>query len=197
MADLTTLLSYVHTGLAVLLRMSQSAEGATAILSAGLFASIRDSQLFATDPDIGLDVDNAEALGNFYRLLASLLRVVIGVVVTKGARNQQVIAQARKFLDENRQCMQGVFKAANRGGDKVPASTREALEDLVDGFTVLISASGFLEVSINCDTTDGSSMMGGFSFLLTRLRIRLMKSRWGRDRWVSYSLEQGTDTREY
>lgn len=108
-----------------------------------------------------------------------------------------MIAQARKFLDENRQCMQGVFKAANRGGDKVPASTREALEDLVDGFTVLISASGFLEVSIDCDTTDGSSMMGGFSFLLTRLRIRLMKSRWGRDRWVSYSLEQGTDTREY
>ncbi|KAL1302377.1 hypothetical protein AAFC00_002780 [Neodothiora populina] len=143
--DLTTLLSYVHTGLAVLLRASQSNDGATAILESGLFSAIRDSQLFATDPDIGLDVDNAEALENFYRLLTSLLRVIVSVVITKGPRNQQIIAQARQFLNDNRQCMQGVFKAANRG-EKLSTEGRKALEELVDGFTVLISASGFLEV---------------------------------------------------
>lgn len=150
--DLSTLLSYVHTGLAVLLRASQSTEGASTILESGLFSAIRDSQLFATDPDIGLDVDNAEALENFYRLLSSLLRVIISVVVTKGARNQQVIAQARQFLNENRQCMQGVFKAANRG-EKLTVKGKEALEELVDGYTVLISASGFLEVSYELITT--------------------------------------------
>lgn len=146
--DLSTLLSYVHTSLAVLLRASQSPDGATAILESGLFSAIRDSQLFATDPDIGLEVDNAEALENFYRLLTSLLRVIVSVVVTKGARNLQVIAQARQFLTENRQCMQGVFKAANRG-EKLSVAGRAALEDIVDGFTVLISTSGFLEVSLD------------------------------------------------
>lgn len=146
--DLATMLSYVHTGLAVLVRASQSTEGATAILESGLFSAVRDSQLFATDPDIGLDVDNAEALENFYKLLTALLRVVVGVVVTKGARNQQIIAQARHFLLENRQCMQGVFKAANRSSsEKMSVSGRAALEELVDGFTVLICTSGFLEVS--------------------------------------------------
>lgn len=134
--------------MAVLLRLSQSTPGATALLEAGLFSAIRDSQLFATDPDIGLDVENPEALENFYKLLTSLLRVVVSVVVAKGQRNQQVIAQARLFLETNRQCMQGVFKASQRADIALGQSGREALESLVDGFVVLISACGFLEVSL-------------------------------------------------
>lgn len=146
--DLSGILSYIHTSLAVLLRLSQSSSGATALLEAGLFSAIRDSTLFATDPDIGLDVDNAEALENFYRLLTSLLRVIVSVVVTKGQRNQQVMAQARQFLETNRMCMMGVFKASQRSELALSKSGRDALEELVDGFAVLISASGFLEVSV-------------------------------------------------
>lgn len=144
--DPSALLSYIHTSLTVLLRMSQTPEGCSAILEAGLFSSIRDSQLFAADPDIGLDVDNAEALENFYRLLTAMVRIIISVVVTKGPRNKHVLAQGRNFLVENRTCMQGVFKAATRS-DKLPVSGREALEELVDVFMVLIHTTGFLEVS--------------------------------------------------
>lgn len=144
--DHSVLLSYIHTSLAVLLRMSQTPEGCSAILEAGLFSSIRDSQLFAADPDIGLDVDNAEALENFYKLLTAMLRIIISAVVTKGPRNKHIISQGRNFLIENRQCMQGVFKAATRK-DQLPPSGREALEELVDVSMVLIHTTGFLEAS--------------------------------------------------
>ena len=148
--DLSTLLSYIHTSLTVLLRLSQSPSGATALLEAGLFSAIRDSQLFATDPDIGLEVDNTEALENFYRLLTSLLRVVVSVVITKGQRNQQVVAQARQFLETNRMCMQGVFKASQRDTERLSKGLRDSLAELVEVFIVLITASGFLEVSPFC-----------------------------------------------
>ena len=146
--DIATLLSYIHTALSVLLRMSHTNEGAAAILEAGLFSAIRDSQLFATDPDIGLDVDNVEALENFYRLLISMLRILTSCVVSRGSRNQHVIAQGRAFLTENRQCMQGVFKAAVREGPQVRAGVKQALEELVGCFSALIHATEFVEVSL-------------------------------------------------
>ncbi|THX07919.1 hypothetical protein D6D18_02066 [Aureobasidium pullulans] len=143
--DIATLLSYIHTALSVLLRMSHTNEGAAAILEAGLFSAIRDSQLFATDPDIGLDVDNVEALENFYRLLISMLRILTSCVVSRGSRNQHVLAQGRAFLAENRQCMQGVFKAAMREGPQVRPSIKQALEELVGCFSALIHATDFVE----------------------------------------------------
>ncbi|KAI5243890.1 hypothetical protein E4T43_03989 [Aureobasidium subglaciale] len=149
MTDIATLLSYIHTALSVLLRMSHTNEGAAAILEAGLFSAIRDSQLFATDPDIGLDVDNVEALENFYRLLISMLRILTSCVVSRGSRNQHVLAQGRAFLTENRSCMQGVFKAAVREGPQVRPSIKQALEDLVGCFSALIHATDFVEVSFD------------------------------------------------
>lgn len=42
--------------------------------------------------------------------------------------------------------MQAVFKIALRG-DKLSERNKDSLEELVDSFTVLISATDFLEVS--------------------------------------------------
>lgn len=109
-------------------------------------SSIRDSQLFTTDPDIGLDIDNPEALENFYQLLMAILRIVNSVVLTKGSKNNQILAQGRAFLVENRQCMQAIFKAATRS-DRLSVKSRSCLNDLVDNFTVLISATAFIDVS--------------------------------------------------
>lgn len=147
--DLTALLSYVHIGLSLLLRLCQTQDGATLVLNAGLFTAVRDSQLFSTDPDIGLDIDNPKALVQFYRLLASLLQVITSVVLAKGPRNQQTAAQARAFLQENRFCMQAVFKRASKLG-KTAGPPEEEVFELVQGFSTLIAASGFLEVSFEC-----------------------------------------------
>ena len=147
-SDLKAVLASIRTGLALLLRLSQENEGAVAILEAGIFSSVRDSQLFATDPDIGLDIDNPEALENFYRLLVSVLRIINSIILVKGPRNNQITAQGRNFLLENRQCMQSIFKAASRS-DRLSAESRDGLEELVDNFTVLISATDFLGVRLS------------------------------------------------
>lgn len=53
-SDVPLLLSYYDAVLSLLLRICQSREGATQVLNSGLFHSIRESQIFAADPDIGL-----------------------------------------------------------------------------------------------------------------------------------------------
>jgi len=51
---LAQLLSFYTAGLALLLRITQSRHGAAQVMNAGLFNAIRESGLFAADPDIGL-----------------------------------------------------------------------------------------------------------------------------------------------
>jgi nuclear pore complex protein Nup205 len=48
------LLSYYDASLSLLLRICQTRLGAAYVLNAGLFQSIRESNLFSVDPDIGL-----------------------------------------------------------------------------------------------------------------------------------------------
>ncbi|EME85487.1 uncharacterized protein MYCFIDRAFT_124, partial [Pseudocercospora fijiensis CIRAD86] len=55
-------LAFYHTALALLLRLCQTSDGTALVLNSGLFATIEESRLFSTDPDIGLDIDNAIAL---------------------------------------------------------------------------------------------------------------------------------------
>jgi nuclear pore complex protein Nup205 len=47
-------LSYCHARLVLLLHISQTRVGATAVLNAGLFHSVQVSGLFAIDPDLGV-----------------------------------------------------------------------------------------------------------------------------------------------
>ncbi|KAF2104008.1 hypothetical protein NA57DRAFT_70220 [Rhizodiscina lignyota] len=143
-ADIPVLLAYYNTTFALLLRIASARGGAGAIFNAGLFNSARDSLLFSIDPDIGLEFESPEALKRFFDLMLGLLRVINAVVLSKGPQSEQTMRQARDFLRDIRPSVVGVFKRnAKIGTGKVDAG--EDLTDLVDNFTVLISAVGFLE----------------------------------------------------
>ena len=124
------------------------------ITSAGLFSSIRASRLLSTDPDLGLDLDNSSSLKQFYDLVLAVLQLVAATVLSHGAQNKQTVEQARSFLQEHRLLMVGILKRESKvvkyGQD--PKSAGEArdlegiLEELVEVYTVLIVATGYLEV---------------------------------------------------
>ncbi|KAI9775555.1 MAG: hypothetical protein M1839_001033 [Geoglossum umbratile] len=143
-SDIPLLFSYYEAKLSLLLRISQTRAGATYVLNAGLFQSVRDSQLFSIDPDLGLDIDNSEALKKYYNLLLAVVRVINSAVLSKGPQNQHTIEQARRFLAENRYQVVAIFKRhAKIGGVSTDASGD--LEDIVESFTLLISMTKFLE----------------------------------------------------
>lgn len=143
------LLSYYDASLALLLRVCQSRLGAAYVLNAGLFAAIRESQIFAVDPDIGLEFDDAQALKKYYELMLSVLRVINAAVISRGRQNDQTVFQAREFLKENRHSMVAIFKrSVNVGvGVGVSEEAQQDLVDLVDCWTVLVDVTGFLQVS--------------------------------------------------
>ena len=125
------------------------------ITSAGLFSSIRASRLLSTDPDLGLDLDNSSSLKQFYELVLAVLQLVAATVLSHGAQNKQTTDQARSFLREHRALMVGILKreskvvkyaqdAAGNAGDA--RDLEGVLEELVEVYTVLIVATGYLEV---------------------------------------------------
>lgn len=52
--DTPLLLSYYEALLSLLQQLCQTKVGAAHVLNAGLFAAVRESRLFAADPDIGI-----------------------------------------------------------------------------------------------------------------------------------------------
>lgn len=162
--DVRATITYHTSTLSLLLRLAQSRHGATALLNAGLFSSIRASALFSTDPDIGLDVDNSAALKIFFELMLALLKIIAAVLMARGVENEQMKASVREFLSENRTSVVAVFKRnakigwGNEGrrvgainGVKKVTEEEEAmnvvLSECVDMYSLLISAAGWLEVS--------------------------------------------------
>lgn len=149
-ADVPLLLVSFSWRLSLLLTLSRSKLGASLITNAGLFPVIRASGLFSVDPDIGIEIDNPEALAQYYRLLLAITRIVTSVTLSRGAQNEAMIAQARGFLVENRALVVSVFKRdAKIGGvsfdDK--GGSGGSVGELVELFGVLIEMTGFLEVS--------------------------------------------------
>ncbi|KAH8722403.1 nucleoporin Nup186/Nup192/Nup205 [Phaeosphaeriaceae sp. PMI808] len=143
------LLSYYDASLALMVRICQSRLGAAYVLNAGLFISIRDSQIFSVDPDIGLEFDDAQALKKYYELMLSVLRVINAAVIARGRQNDQTVFQAREFLKENRHSMVAIFKRSINVGAGQHAEAQQDLIDLVDCWTVLVEVTGFLEVSVH------------------------------------------------
>ena len=91
------------------------------------------------------DIGNADSLKRFFELMLALLRVINAVVVSRGSANEQTMSQARNFLKENRASIVGVLKRhAKIGGVHVDVGVN--LDDLVDNYTFLMSATNFLEV---------------------------------------------------
>ncbi|KAJ5757676.1 uncharacterized protein N7511_006370 [Penicillium nucicola] len=142
--DTPALIAYYESLLSLLQRLAQTKKGATYVLDAGLFQTVRDSQLFAADPDIGIDIDNPDALQKYYDLLLSLMRVIVSAVCSRGIQNHQIIQQAHRFLAENRACMVGIFKRSAKIGI-TSNEHQHTLRDLNKTFMALVSGTGFTE----------------------------------------------------
>ncbi|KAF1947571.1 hypothetical protein EJ02DRAFT_392099 [Clathrospora elynae] len=141
------LLSYYDASLALLLRTCQSRLGAAYVLNAGLFPAIRESHIFAVDPDIGLEFDDPDALRKYYELMLAVLRVINAAVIARGWQNDQTVYQAREFLKENRHSMVSIFKMSVNlgGGVGMGKEVQACLVDLVDCWTILVEITGFLQ----------------------------------------------------
>ncbi|KAF7720234.1 Uncharacterized protein PECH_003350 [Penicillium ucsense] len=144
-ADTASLLAYYESLLALLQQLSRTKSGATHVIKSGLFESVRESQLFAADPDIGIDIDNPDALRKYYDLLLCVIRVIVSAVLSRGAHNEQIKMQTQAFISENRPCMVGVFKRFAKIGGTTPPAHREALSELVKSFMALVAAADFIE----------------------------------------------------
>ncbi len=106
----------------------------------------RDTKLNSTD------IDNPESLKKYYQLLLAVTRVVSSVVLSMGQQNERIMKNARTFLKENRPSILSVMKRHARiGGVQVEKSGD--LGELVDNFVLLITMTGFLDVSICLDLT--------------------------------------------
>ncbi|TKA78674.1 hypothetical protein B0A55_04507 [Friedmanniomyces simplex] len=142
--ELRTTLAYFHTALSLLLRICSTADGTQLVLNSGFFSAITDSRLFSTDPDIGLDIDNAAALREFYKLLSAILRVVTATVVSRGASNAATLQQAKCFLQQNRFSIMAIFKRTSAVQKTSGPPEREALS-VAEETTRLMLVTGFLE----------------------------------------------------
>lgn len=64
------LLSFYQSLLSLLQQLCQTKNGAIEVLKAGLFEAVRESQLFAADPDIGI---GKRVLGPFFQVHLGLI----------------------------------------------------------------------------------------------------------------------------
>ncbi|KAF4625380.1 hypothetical protein G7Y89_g12787 [Cudoniella acicularis] len=136
-------LSYINARLSLLLQISQSRFGATAVLNAGLFHAIKDSGLFAIDPELGVDIEGPNAVSKHYSLLAAIMRIICAVLLSRGAQNQQSLELGRRFLAENRLSILAVLKKS--AGLVAGVQVSERIEELADSFMLLVTFTGFLE----------------------------------------------------
>ncbi|KAB8360716.1 hypothetical protein FH972_024452 [Carpinus fangiana] len=143
----SSLIAYQEAAMSLLLCLAQTRYGAAQVLNAGLFSAIKESELFSADPDIGFAVDSdPQALTTYFRLMLGMLRIVTTIVLSSGAENEQTIVAARGFLQQYRPSIVSVFKRSARiGSSDKSAVNEELLGGLVDTFTILMSASGFLD----------------------------------------------------
>jgi nuclear pore complex protein Nup205 len=145
-SDIPLLLSYYEASFAVLVRIAQTRLGATHLLNAGIFRAVSDSGLFTVDPDLGLEFDSPNAHKKYFDLLLAVLRIINATILSVGPENDTMITQALEFLSYSRTTMVAIFKRyAKVGGLQV--GTDYDLAPLVDAFTLLVSLTGFLNVS--------------------------------------------------
>ncbi|TAQ88371.1 hypothetical protein B7494_g3314 [Chlorociboria aeruginascens] len=137
-------LANVNARLALLLQMSQTRQGATAVLNAGLFHSIKISGLFAADPDFGVDINAPDALTKHYLLLTAVMRVILAGIISRGPQNEATLTQGRVFLTENRLSILAVLKRSAGLGAKGDGQI-ESIEELAETYLLCISVTGFLD----------------------------------------------------
>ncbi|KAK5938321.1 hypothetical protein PMZ80_009291 [Knufia obscura] len=145
----------------LLLQVSRTRPGASALLDANLVQTLRDSALFSADPDLGFDLNLADpaalmntahtnarstngagqktALVTYFTLLSTCLRLLLSTFLSFGPENEKMIYLVRTFLADYRGNMVGVFKRA--AGLNLASQTNVAASLGVWGPGVTLSAS--------------------------------------------------------
>ena len=93
------------------------------------------------------DIDKPDALSEYYKLLLSVLRVITSVVLSRGPQNDQTLEQGRQFLLQNRPSMVAIFKRQAKIGAAMDRDVSIAIEELAELYVLLVSMTGFLDVS--------------------------------------------------
>lgn len=145
--DIPALLSIYEWKFSLLLTVSQNKAGATLLMNAGLFKAVRGSGLFSVDPDIGIEIDNPEALSKYYKLLLAITKIIASVALSRGSQNQQIKFMTRSFLSDNRPLLVAVFKRDAKIGGVSFDDAGLSIEELVELFVLLIAMTDFLEVT--------------------------------------------------
>jgi len=141
----SVMLDTIQSRLLLLLQISRTREGSGQLLDAGMLQAIRESLLFRADPDLGIDLDNPQALHNYYELVALTLRLLVSTFVNRGLQNEQCQYLIRTFLLDYRPNMVGLFKRSSGVNGTIPANSRTVLRDIIKAYTALSSMTGFVE----------------------------------------------------
>ncbi|KAL9099004.1 MAG: hypothetical protein Q9163_005433 [Psora crenata] len=154
--DIPQLLTSYEAKLSLILTVSQSKSGAIHVLNAGLFQVVRASGLFSLDPDIGVEIDNPEALAKYYRLLLGITRIIASALLVRGPQNDQAMESGRSFLAENRALVVNTFKRQAKIGGISFDGVGSSIEELVELLILLISMTNFLKSRGRKSSADGN-----------------------------------------
>lgn len=145
------------------MRVAQTRFGSGVVFNTGLFQAIKDSGVFAVDPDIGVgktalpqsssltnkvEMNDKASVEKHYNLLLALMRVINTVVLSRGQENQQVMTQGRQFLSDNRPSIMAVFKRSANLLSTDNVVSADLIEDLTEAYMLLATMTNFLDVSI-------------------------------------------------
>jgi nuclear pore complex protein Nup205 len=148
----------ISAKVSLLLHLAQTKPGAKYVLQANLLRVIETSGLFAADPELEIDATDTAGLEKHYGLLVRVARIVAAAVVRQGSHN---VLQGRRFLTMSRGLVVHVLKrsvgiggkntasagSVNGPGSKVQLELDDRIEELAEAFMILITATGFLDVS--------------------------------------------------
>jgi nuclear pore complex protein Nup205 len=92
-----------------------------------------------------------------FALLLAVMRVINATVVSRGEQNEQTLTLGRRFLAENRLSVMTVFKRSMNIGVNGAISFDGLVDDLAESYMLLITLTGFINVSDTCLTANQTS----------------------------------------
>ncbi|RPA74158.1 hypothetical protein BJ508DRAFT_366368 [Ascobolus immersus RN42] len=129
---------------AFLLKVAATRQGAGHLLSSNLFGALRDSRIFAVDPDLGFALNDPLSLQKYHTLLLCVLRIVTSCIVSRGPQNQHAIKLGLQFCAETRAIAVSIFKKVLGIGGKGEEGNG-LVRELADLWCVLMDKVGFVE----------------------------------------------------
>ncbi len=101
---------------------------------------------------ISIGIASKKAVKAHFSLLLAVMRVINAAVVSRGEQNEQTLTLGRRFLAENRLSILTVFKRSMNIGVNGAISSDELVDDLAESYILLITLTGFINVSDNIRT---------------------------------------------